>query len=131
MSAIASAATSVVIAHVAANTEHIRLGAGGVMLPNHSPLVIAEQFGTLTALHPGRIDLGLGRAPGSDQATMRAPRRTPSSAGTPEQAQTYLEQLTEKTGADELMLAPASPNRDERIRAVELIKAPVEAAAYW
>jgi luciferase family oxidoreductase group 1 len=80
MSAIASAATSVVIAHVAANTEHIRLGAGGVMLPNHAPLVIAEQFGTLAALHPGRIDLGLGRAPGSDQATMRALRRTPSSA---------------------------------------------------
>jgi luciferase family oxidoreductase group 1 len=80
MPAIASAATSVLIAHVAANTEHIRLGAGGVMLPNHSPLVIAEQFGTLAALHPGRIDLGLGRAPGSDQATMRALRRSPESA---------------------------------------------------
>ena len=275
MPAIASAATSVVIAHVAANTERIRLGAGGVMLPNHSPLVIAEQFGTLAALHPGRIDLGLGRAPGSDQATMRALRRTPSSAdtfpqdvlelqgyltgdtripgvratpgdgsnvplyilgsslfgaqlaaalslpyafashfapaalfaaiqtyrseyrpsetnpkpylivaanliaadnesealaqyqaslrwrarrflkpagnltdaeidvilgtpsgenikemmryaaiGTPEQAQTYLEQLAEKTGADELMLAPASPHRPDRLRAVELVKAP-------
>ena len=82
MPQIASAATSVVIAHVAANTEHIRLGAGGVMLPNHSPLVIAEQFGTLAALHPDRIDLGLGRAPGSDQNTMRALRRTPSSADT-------------------------------------------------
>ena len=80
MPQIASAATSVVIAHVAALTEHIRLGAGGVMLPNHSPLVIAEQFGTLAALHPGRIDLGLGRAPGSDQNTMRALRRTPMSA---------------------------------------------------
>lgn len=80
MPAIASAATSVVIAHVAAHTERIRLGAGGIMLPNHSPLVIAEQFGTLAALHPGRIDLGLGRAPGSDQATMRALRRTPQSA---------------------------------------------------
>jgi luciferase family oxidoreductase group 1 len=80
MPAIASAATSVLIAHVAANTGHIRLGAGGVMLPNHSPLVIAEQFGTLAALHPGRIDLGLGRAPGSDQATMRALRRGPESA---------------------------------------------------
>jgi luciferase family oxidoreductase group 1 len=80
MPAIASAATSVLIAHVAANTERIRLGAGGVMLPNHSPLVIAEQFGTLAALHPGRIDLGLGRAPGSDQATMRALRRSPDSA---------------------------------------------------
>jgi len=82
MPAIASAATSVVIAHVAANTERIRLGAGGVMLPNHSPLVIAEQFGTLAALHPGRIDLGLGRAPGSDQATMRALRRNAESADT-------------------------------------------------
>ena len=82
MPAIASAATSVLIAHVAANTEHIRLGAGGVMLPNHSPLVVAEQFGTLAALHPGRIDLGLGRAPGSDQATMRALRRNGESADT-------------------------------------------------
>jgi luciferase family oxidoreductase group 1 len=80
MPQIASAATSVVIAHVAAHTERIRLGAGGVMLPNHSPLVIAEQFGTLAALHPGRIDLGLGRAPGSDQNTMRALRRTAQSA---------------------------------------------------
>jgi luciferase family oxidoreductase group 1 len=82
MPAIASAATSVLIAHVAANTERIRLGAGGVMLPNHSPLVIAEQFGTLAALHPDRIDLGLGRAPGSDQATMRALRRNGESADT-------------------------------------------------
>jgi luciferase family oxidoreductase group 1 len=72
---IASAATSVVIAHVAAHTSTIRLGAGGIMLPNHSPLVIAEQFGTLEALHPGRIDLGLGRAPGTDQETFRALRR--------------------------------------------------------
>jgi luciferase family oxidoreductase group 1 len=80
MKTIASAATSVVIAHVAANTERIRLGAGGIMLPNHSPLVIAEQFGTLDALHPGRIDLGLGRAPGSDRATMYALRRDPATA---------------------------------------------------
>jgi luciferase family oxidoreductase group 1 len=72
---IASSATSVLIAHVAAHTEKIRLGAGGIMLPNHSPLVIAEQFGTLAELHPGRIDLGLGRAPGSDTAAMRALRR--------------------------------------------------------
>lgn len=77
MSRIASAATSVLIAHVAAHTTTIRLGSGGVMLPNHSPLVIAEQFGTLAALHPGRIDLGLGRAPGSDQQTFRALRRDP------------------------------------------------------
>ncbi len=75
MPGIASAATSVVIGHVAAGTSRIRVGAGGIMLPNHSPLVIAEQFGTLEALYPGRIDLGLGRAPGSDQATARALRR--------------------------------------------------------
>jgi luciferase family oxidoreductase group 1 len=80
MSSIASSATSVLIAHVAAHTDTIRLGAGGIMLPNHSPLVIAEQFGTLAELHPGRIDLGLGRAPGSDQATQWALRRDPMSA---------------------------------------------------
>jgi luciferase family oxidoreductase group 1 len=74
---IASSATAVLIAHVAAHTESIRLGAGGVMLPNHSPLVIAEQFGTLETLHPGRIDLGLGRAPGTDQKTWQALRRDP------------------------------------------------------
>lgn len=77
MASIASSATSVLIAHVAAHTETVRLGAGGVMLPNHSPLVIAEQFGTLATLHPGRIDLGLGRAPGTDQMTMRAMRVDP------------------------------------------------------
>jgi luciferase family oxidoreductase group 1 len=76
MPGIASAATSVVICHVASGTSTIRVGAGGIMLPNHSPLVIAEQFGTLEALFPGRIDLGLGRAPGSDQTTARALRRT-------------------------------------------------------
>jgi luciferase family oxidoreductase group 1 len=76
---IASAATSVVIAHVAAGTSTIRVGAGGIMLPNHSPLVIAEQFGTLESLHPGRIDLGLGRAPGTDQRTVLALRRDPAS----------------------------------------------------
>ena len=75
MPGIASAATAVVIAHVAGGTSTIRVGAGGIMLPNHSPLVIAEQFGTLEALFPGRIDLGLGRAPGSDQTTARALRR--------------------------------------------------------
>src|ERR1700686_1199891 len=77
---IASSATSVLIGHVAAQTRTIRVGAGGIMLPNHSPLTIAEQFGTLESLHPGRIDLGLGRAPGSDQNTMRALRRSASSA---------------------------------------------------
>lgn len=80
MPAIASSATSVLIAHVAAHTESIRLGSGGVMLPNHSPLVIAEQFGTLAELHPGRIDLGVGRAPGTDQRTLQALRRDPSAA---------------------------------------------------
>jgi luciferase family oxidoreductase group 1 len=72
---IASAATAVALAHVAAGTSRIKLGAGGIMLPNHAPLMIAEQFGTLAALHPGRVELGLGRAPGSDQLTMRAMRR--------------------------------------------------------
>ncbi len=75
MPGIASAATSVVMGHVAGGTSKIRVGAGGIMLPNHSPLVIAEQFGTLESLYPGRIDLGLGRAPGSDQATAQALRR--------------------------------------------------------
>jgi luciferase family oxidoreductase group 1 len=76
MPGIASAATAIVIAHIAAGTSTIRVGAGGIMLPNHAPLVVAEQFGTLESLFPGRIDLGLGRAPGSDQATARALRRT-------------------------------------------------------
>ncbi len=76
MKGIASAATAVVIGHVAAATSRIRVGAGGIMLPNHAPLTIAEQFGTLDALFPGRIDLGLGRAPGSDQRVARAMRRT-------------------------------------------------------
>src|SRR3954452_21967253 len=76
MPGIASAATSLVIGHVAAATKTIRVGAGGIMLPNHAPLVIAEQFGTLESLFPGRIDLGLGRAPGADPLTARALRRT-------------------------------------------------------
>lgn len=76
MPAVASSAPAVLIAHLASATSSIRVGSGGVMLPNHAPLVIAEQFGTLEALHPGRIDLGLGRAPGTDQATARALRRT-------------------------------------------------------
>ena len=80
ISSIASSATAVLIAHIASQTETIRLGSGGIMLPNHSPMVIAEQFGTLATLHPGRIDLGLGRAPGSDQATTYALRRDPAAA---------------------------------------------------
>jgi luciferase family oxidoreductase group 1 len=82
MPGVASAATAVVIGHVAAGTRTIRVGAGGIMLPNHAPLVIAEQFGTLASLYPGRIDLGLGRAPGSDPLTTRALRRTPGAADT-------------------------------------------------
>ena len=82
MPGIASAATAVVIAHVAAGTSTIRVGAGGIMLPNHAPLMVAEAFGTLAELHPGRIDLGLGRAPGTDQATMRALRRNLGGADT-------------------------------------------------
>ena len=81
MKGIASAATSVVIAHVAGGTGTIRVGAGGIMLPNHSPLVIAEQFGTLESLFPGRIDLGLGRAPGTDMLTTRALRRDLAASG--------------------------------------------------
>ena len=80
MVGIASAATSVVIGYIAGNTNKIRVGAGGIMLPNHSPLIIAEQFGTLESLYPGRIDLGLGRAPGTDQNTWRALRRESSAS---------------------------------------------------
>ena len=90
MPGIASAATAVAIAHVAAGTSKIRVGAGGIMLPNHAPLVIAEQFGTLAALFPGRIDLGLGRAPGTDQATARALRR-----GAPDSADTFPQDVME------------------------------------
>jgi luciferase family oxidoreductase group 1 len=98
MSMIASSATSVVIAHVGAHTSTIRLGAGGVMLPNHSPLVIAEQFGTLAAMYPDRIDLGLGRAPGSDQATMRALRVDPMAAASfPEDVRELRGYLSDET----------------------------------
>src|SRR5262245_21839255 len=76
MVGVASAATSICIGYVAAGTKSIRVGAGGIMLPNHAPLVIAEQFGTLESLYPGRIDLGLGRAPGTDMLTLRALRRS-------------------------------------------------------
>jgi luciferase family oxidoreductase group 1 len=104
MASIASSATSVVIAHVGAHTRTIRLGAGGVMLPNHAPLLIAEQFGTLAAMYPGRIDLGLGRAPGSDQNTMYALRRDPRSADTfPQEVvelQGYLTGNTRVPGVD-------------------------------
>jgi luciferase family oxidoreductase group 1 len=107
MPGIASAATSVVICHVAAGTSTIRVGAGGIMLPNHSPLVIAEQFGTLESLFPGRIDLGLGRAPGSDQTTARALRR--NLASDPEQ---FPQDVLELIG----YFAPLSP--EQRVMAV-------------
>ncbi|MGJ7441089.1 LLM class flavin-dependent oxidoreductase [Aquipuribacter sp. MA13-6] len=104
MPSIASSATSVLIAHVGAHTREIRLGAGGVMLPNHAPLTIAEQFGTLEAMYPGRIDLGLGRAPGSDQNTMYALRRDPSSSNAFPQdvleLQAYLAGQTRVPGVD-------------------------------
>lgn len=90
MQGIASSATSIVISHVAAGTKKIRVGSGGIMLPNHAPLIIAEQFGTLESLFPGRIDLGLGRAPGTDQITARALRRERRSDG-----QDFPEQLEE------------------------------------
>ena len=106
MIGIASAATAVAIGHVAAGTQTIRVGAGGVMLPNHSPMVIAEQFGTLESLFPGRIDLGLGRAPGTDQLTLRALRRDINAADTFPQDVLELQQL----------FAPPEPN--QRIRAV-------------
>lgn len=98
MQTIASSAPAVLIAHVAAHTQTIRLGSGGVMLPNHAPLVIAEQFGTLGALHPGRIDLGLGRAPGTDARTFRALRRRPEAADSfPQDVQELQGYLTGQT----------------------------------
>lgn len=98
---IASAATSLLIGHIASNTTTIRVGSGGIMLPNHAPLVIAEQFGTLEALHPGRIDLGLGRAPGTDYPTMHALRRDPDNM---------------------------DPNFDELLEELELFQGPVSSA---
>ena len=102
MPGVASAATAVVLAHIGAGTTKIRIGAGGIMLPNHAPYVIAEQFGTLARLFPGRVDLGLGRAPGTDQLTLRALRRSPDAAENVLEVQAFL--------------APAGPN--QRIQAV-------------
>ncbi len=106
MPGIASAATSVVIGYLAGGTKTIRVGAGGIMLPNHSPLVIAEQFGTLESLYPGRIDLGLGRAPGTDQITVQAMRRDPRSA----------EFFPDDVQELQALLGPVAP--DQKIRAV-------------
>lgn len=102
---IASAATSVVIAHIAAGTSTIRVGSGGIMLPNHAPLVIAEQFGTLAELHPGRIDLGLGRAPGTDRLTIAALRRDDSSADTFPQDVIELQRWLEEPREGQLVVA--------------------------
>ena len=109
MPSIASAATSVVLGHLAAATRTIRVGAGGIMLPNHAPYVIAEQFGTLAQLFPGRIDLGLGRAPGTDQLTLSALRRPP------EAAETFPQDVLEL----QAFLAPAAPG--QRIQAVPAV----------
>ena len=109
MPGIASAATAVLIGHVAGGTKTIRVGAGGIMLPNHSPLVIAEQFGTLESLYPGRIDLGLGRAPGSDQITARAMRRNLAS-NADEFPQDVLE-LTDYFSAEPRQPVQAVPGR--------------------
>ena len=106
MAGIASAATSIVVAHIAGGTRTIRVGAGGIMLPNHAPYIIAEQFGTLERLYPGRIDLGLGRAPGTDQITVRAMRR-------PADASEHFPQDVQEL---QTFLAPAAP--DQRIIAV-------------
>lgn len=101
MPGVASAATAVLIGHIAGKTSTLRVGAGGIMLPNHSPLVVAEQFGTLDALYPGRIDLGLGRAPGTDQPTARALRHRPAGADV------YPREVQELLG----FLEPAQPNQ--------------------
>ena len=106
MAGIASAATSIVIAHIAGGTKTIRVGAGGIMLPNHAPYIIAEQFGTLERLYPGRIDLGLGRAPGTDQIAVRAMRRSPDAS----------EHFPQDVLELQAFLAPAGP--DQRIIAV-------------
>ena len=101
MAGVASAATSIVIGHIAGGTKTIRVGAGGIMLPNHSPYIIAEQFGTLERLYPGRIDLGLGRAPGTDQIAVRAMRRSP------EASDHFPQDVLEL----QAFLAPASPGQ--------------------
>ncbi|MDB5820881.1 MAG: flavin dependent oxidoreductase [Rhizobacter sp.] len=106
MPGIASAATAVAIAHVAAGTQTIRVGSGGIMLPNHAPMIIAEQFGTLASLFPGRIDLGLGRAPGTDQMTARALRRDPTGG----------DAFPQDVRELQAFLAPVQPG--QRIRAV-------------
>lgn len=108
MDGIASSATSVLLGYLAGGTRHIRIGSGGVMLPNHAPLVIAEQFGTLESLYPGRIDLGLGRAPGSDQLTARALRRERSGSADdfPQDVEELIHYLGERTPGQRVVAVP-------------------------
>lgn len=108
MDGIASSATSVLIGHIAGQTKTIRVGSGGVMLPNHSSLIVAEQFGTLECLYPGRIDLGLGRAPGSDQATMRAVRRDLSSQNFAEQVNELFEYFSSNQEGKKVIANPGA-----------------------
>ena len=137
MPGIASSATAVAIAHVAGGTQTIRVGAGGIMLPNHAPLVIAEQFGTLESLFPGRIDLALGRAPGTDQLTARALRYDAQAADAfpdevlelmhyfqpvepGQRVRAGLEAFIEKTAADELIVAAQVYDHAARLRCYEI-----------
>jgi luciferase family oxidoreductase group 1 len=113
MPAIASSAPAVLIAHLAASTSAIRVGSGGVMLPNHAPLVVAEQFGTLEALHPGRVDLGIGRAPGTDQRTALALRRTVEGLSAEQFPQELASLITMFTGEDERAPILAMPGRGD------------------
>lgn len=109
MPGVTTAATAIVIGHIAAGTNTIRVGSGGIMLPNHAPYIIAEQFGTLEALFPGRIDLGLGRAPGTDQMTLRALRRNPANADNfPQDVQELQAFLAPKDAAYQIEAVPGS-----------------------
>lgn len=109
MPSIASAATAVVLAHLGAATQRIRIGAGGIMLPNHAPYVVAEQFGTLAQLHPGRVDLGLGRAPGTDQLTVQALRRPPASVHSfPDDVQALLRYFAPAEPGQTIQAVPAA-----------------------
>ncbi|CAB0151350.1 Limonene 1,2-monooxygenase [Pseudidiomarina piscicola] len=112
MTGIASAATAVALAHIGSRTESIRIGAGGIMLPNHAPLIAAEQFGTLAALYGDRVDLGLGRAPGTDAATLRALRRTYNSADRfPDDVQELLDYLDDPNPAQQIKAVPGSGSK--------------------
>ena len=111
MPAIASSSPAVLIAHLAASTSTIRVGSGGVMLPNHAPLVVAEQFGTLASLHPGRIDLGVGRAPGTDQRTALALRRTPEGLNAENFPSEFADVVRLLAGDPELLAAVPTPEQ--------------------